>query len=189
MNLERPGIILKQIHFVRIAFVIILLNVAIFALVVLPNRQRITRSQGDYENLRKQVSSAKAANEELHARFQRLQQSKKDLDTIYSKVFVPRKQGVTDIRLELEKMIKANQVRRQDPSYNYKKFPEFKLQEYTLSLPVEGSYANIRRFINAIEGSEHFLILERVDLSTEKTSDTLNLDFQLSTYLVDNDEI
>jgi Tfp pilus assembly protein PilO len=92
------------------------------------------------------------------------------------------------IRMELEGLANNLQVKRSDFSYDYKNLEDFGLQHFMLSVPVEGNYRNIRRFINSIERSEHFLILDRVDLSSEKKDDTLNLDFTLSTYLVENEK-
>ena len=71
---------------------------------------------------------------------------------------------------------------------SYSDLPDFGLQMFTLGVPVEGNYRNLRRFINSIERSKHFLILDRVDLSSEKKAEVLNLDFRISTYLVQSDE-
>jgi Tfp pilus assembly protein PilO len=92
---------------------------------------------------------------------------------------------VLSIRLELEDLARSLQVKRGDFSYNYDdSVADPKLQEFRLAVSVDGNYRNIRKFINSIERSKHFLILNRVDLSSDKKPDSLSLDFQLSTYLV-----
>ncbi len=91
-----------------------------------------------------------------------------------------------DIRLELEELAQELQVKRTDFSYTYSSIPGLRLQEFKVSVPIEGSYGDIRRFINSIERSQHFLILDRVDLTSVR-ADVLNLSFSVSTYLVENE--
>jgi type IV pilus assembly protein PilO len=187
MNLEKLSISLKRIHFVRLALAILLINVIVWVFFVLPKRNRIETLQSNYASLRTQVAADQKEVRALEARVKKLQQAQKDLKTIYSDVLVPRREGVTAIRLELETLARDLQIIRQDFSYDYKDLPEFKLQHFTLGVPVEGNYRNIRRFINSIERSKHFLILDRVDLSSEKKTEAVNLDFVLSTYLVEDE--
>lgn len=187
MNLESPGMLLKGIHFVRLMVIVLLANIAILGFIVLPNKTRIRGQQQSYQGMRRDVVEAKKENQELQTRLEKLQQAQKDINEMYAKVFVPKKKGATDIRLELESLIRNNQIQRTDVNHSNTAMPDFKLQQYSLSVPVEGTYVNIRRFINDIERSQHFLILDRVDLASEKKGDVLTLDFSLSTYLVDNE--
>ena len=187
MNLERPGTLLKSIHFVRLMMIVLLANIAVLGFIVLPNKTRIKSQQLQYQSMRRDVATAKKDNQQLQARLEKLKQAEKDIQEMYAKVFVPKKKGATDIRLELEGLIHNNQIQRTDVSHANTPMPDFKLQQYSLSVPVEGTYVNIRRFINDIERSQHFLILDRVELASEKKGDVLTLDFELSTYLVDNE--
>jgi Tfp pilus assembly protein PilO len=187
MNTEKLSILLKRIHFVRIMLAALALNFAVWAFLVLPKQDRIARLQDNYGQLRTQAAADQRNVKELQNRLKHLQQAQQDLKTIYSTLLVSRTRGVTEIRLELESLANDLQVKRRDFTYDYEELEDFNLQQFTLSVPVEGNYHNIRRFINSIERSEHFLILDRVDLSSEKKADVLNLDFMLSTYLVKNE--
>jgi Tfp pilus assembly protein PilO len=187
MNTEKLSILLKKIHFVRFLLAVLAINLAIWIFLVLPKQDRIARLQDSYAQLRTQAAADQKNVRELQARLKHLQQAQQDLKTIYSSLLVPRSRGVTEIRLELETLANDLQVKRRDFTYDYTDLKDFNLQQFTLSVPVEGNYRNIRRFINSIERSEHFLILDRVDLSSEKKADVLNLDFMLSTYLVKNE--
>jgi hypothetical protein len=186
MNLEKVSIFMKRIHLVRLALVLIALNLLLLVFIVLPQNSRIERLQSEYALTRTRLATSQKNIIELKGRLQGLQQAEKDLKTIYSKILIPKKTGVTDIRLELESLAQSLQIKKENFSYNYEPLTEFKIQQFQLGVPVEGNYRNIRRFINSIERSKHFLILERVDLSEQK-ADILNLDFQLSTYLTDDE--
>jgi Tfp pilus assembly protein PilO len=81
-------------------------------------------------------------------------------------------------------------VERGGLDYDYDDLPQYGLRHFSLAVPVEGAYREIRRFINEIERSQYFLILDRVDLSAEKESksgENVTLNFQLSTYLRDEE--
>jgi Tfp pilus assembly protein PilO len=184
MNMEKTGILLRRVHFARIAIVVILVNAALLALLVLPRGNAIVSLQSQYASLRSMAAADQKNEKELKARVERLQRAQSDLKKIYSEILLPRKDGVVSIRLELEDLARQLQIQRGDFGYNYKDIDEFRLQEFSLSVPVDGNYRNIRKFINSIERSKHFLILDKVNLSSEKQTDALSLDFRLSTYLV-----
>jgi Tfp pilus assembly protein PilO len=187
MNIEKLSINLKKIHFVRFLLVVLGVNLAIWGFLVLPKQDRIAALQKSYADLRTQSATDQKEIKQLQSRLKHLQQAQQDLKTIYSKLLIKRREGMS-IRMELEGLANNLQVKRSDFSYDYKNLEDFGLQHFMLSVPVEGSYTNIRRFINSIERSEHFLILDRVDLSSERKADTLNLDFTLSTYLVEDEK-
>jgi Tfp pilus assembly protein PilO len=186
MNFERISLLLKQIRFVQLGLLFLLLNSVLFLFLVLPENQRISRLQSDYANLRSRNIDQQKSTRSLEHRLAALQKAQTDLQIIYNEKLSQKKTGVTEIRQELEELAGSVNVNRSDVSYDYDIIPEFGLRHFTLSVPVEGAYRDIRRFINGIERSQHFLILERVDLSAEKSAgDNLLMNFQLSTYLRD----
>ncbi|MCI0611638.1 type 4a pilus biogenesis protein PilO [bacterium] len=187
MNIEKISVNLKRIHFVRFLLVVLGVNLGIWGFLVLPKQDRIAALQKNYADLRNQGAADQKEIKQLQARLKHLQQAQEDLKTIYNKLLIRRTEGMS-IRMELEGLANNLQVKRSDFSYDYKQLEDFGLQHFMLSVPVEGNYRNIRRFINSIERSEHFLILDRVDLSSERKEDILNLDFTLSTYLVEDEK-
>lgn len=184
MNMEKTGILLKRIHVARLAIIVILINAVLLALVVLPRGNAIVSLQSQYGRLRSLVAADQKNARELKARVERLQRAQSDLKKIYSEILLARRDGVVSIRLELEDLAHQLQIQRGDFGYSYKDIDEFGLQEFSLSVPVDGNYRNIRKFINSIERSKHFLILDKVNLSSDKQVNVLSLDFRLSTYLV-----
>ena len=187
MNWEKLGEGLIRIHFVRILIGALLLNGIIFGFLVLPGRARRSSLESQLQTLHHQAAAAEHRNQELKKRVTNLEQAQKDLKYLYTKVLEPETTGPTEIRLELEDLARRAQIKRGDFSYSYDKMDMFRLQHFNLGVPVEGSYRNVRQFINGIERSRHFLILDRVDLSAEKQNpNSVTLDFKLSTYLVEN---
>ena len=190
MNFERISLLLKNSRFVYIGLFLVLLNAVLFFLVVLPQRQKISSLQNDYFNQRNRIVEEKKEMKVLQQRLQALQKAEKDLEMIYTQVLAQKKVGVTAIRQELQDLAGSLTVERGGVDYNYDLLPEYGLRHFTLSVPVEGAYRDIRRFINDIERSQYFLILDRVNLSAEReavSGGNLLLNFQLSTYLRDEE--
>jgi len=102
MTLENFSILLRRIHFVRWVLLFILINVLVFAFVVVPDKSRIVNLQSEYSKLRAEAMMKKKDIRGLQERLARLQQGEKDLQEMYHGVLLPRKGGVMDIRLELE---------------------------------------------------------------------------------------
>jgi Tfp pilus assembly protein PilO len=186
MNFERISLLLKQIRFVELGLLFLVLNSLLFLFLVLPENQRISRLQSDYANQRSKMIEQQKRTRNMEHRLAALQKAQTDLQMIYNEKLSQKKTGVTEIRQELEELADSVNVSRSDVNYDYDVLPEFGLRHFTLSVPVEGAYRDIRRFINGIERSQHFLILEQVNLSAEKkSSDNLIMNFKLSTYLRD----
>jgi Pilus assembly protein, PilO. len=186
MTIESISLLFHRVHFVRWALGAILLNALAFAFWIVPNQAKVATLESNYANFRREAVDEQRHLHDLQARIGRLEQAKKDLQYLYANVLVPRKAGVMDIRLEVEDMVQQSGLKRTDFSYGYGDLPEFHLKQFRLAVPIEGSYRDIRKFINNIERSKHFLILDRVELFSIR-ADVLSLNFSISTYLVEDE--
>jgi Tfp pilus assembly protein PilO len=175
----------ETVHFIRLALLLILVNAAAYVFLIVPRQDRFVQLQTEHSNLRSQMIHGEQNHRALETRLRNLQQAEKDLAYIYEKVLAPRQAGVTDIRLELEEITSSVEIMKNDFDYEYAEVPKFSLYNFRLSVPIRGSYSEIRSLINKIERSRHFFILEQVDLSTERSEEILNLNFRISTYLTD----
>ena len=190
MNFERISLLLKNIRFVYIGLLLLAINTIAFLFIVLPEKQKISRLQSSFSEQRNQIGEQQRDLKVLRRRLSALQRAERDLDRIYNQVLAQKKVGVTAIRQELQDLAGSLGVERGGLDYEYDDLPQFGLRHFSLALPVEGPYREIRRFINDIERSQYFLILDRVDLSAERESrsgESVTLNFQISTYLRDEE--
>jgi Tfp pilus assembly protein PilO len=190
MNFERISLLLKNIRFVYIGLLVLALNIIAFLFIVLPEKQKISKLQTSFSRQRNEIGEQQNELKVLQRRLAALQKAQKDLDLIYNQILAQKKVGVTAIRQELQDLAGSLSVERGGLDYDYDDLPEYGLRHFSLAVPVEGAYREIRRFINDIERSQYFLILDRVDISAEKESksgENVTLNFQLSTYLRDEE--
>ncbi|MCI0416866.1 hypothetical protein L0222_29200 [bacterium] len=190
MNFERISLLLKNIRFVYIGLLLLVLNMIAFLFIILPEQQKISKLQTSFSQQRNQIGAQQNEIKVLRRRLAALEKARTDLEMMYDQVLAQKKVGVTAIRQELQDLAGSLSVERGGLDYEYNDLSEYGLRHFSLALPVEGAYREIRRFINDIERSQYFLILDRVDLSAEKESrsgENVTLNFQLSTYLRDEE--
>jgi hypothetical protein len=58
------------------------------------------------------------------------------------------------------------------------------LERFATVVPLAGGYSNLRKFIQSVESSDNFLVIERVALGTGKSSDLVELNITLATYFI-----
>jgi Tfp pilus assembly protein PilO len=58
------------------------------------------------------------------------------------------------------------------------------LERFAIVVPLAGGYAALRKFIQSVESSDSFLVIERVALDAGKSSDVLELKITLATYFI-----
>ena len=190
MNFERISTLLRNSRFLLVGLLLVAVNIALFFFLVLPRKQNISRLQDEYSKQRFRIADQQKQMKIMNQRLGALQKAESDLKVLYDQVLIQKKIGVTAIRQELQELAGSLTVERAGVKYDYDPLPDYGLRHFTLSVPVEGAYRDIRRFINDIERSQYFLILDRVDLSTERQAEAgenVLLNFQLSTYLRDEE--
>ena len=57
------------------------------------------------------------------------------------------------------------------------------LSQMTISAGYEGTYANLTKFVNLLDKSPRFLIIESMTASPQQTGPNLNVSFKLDTFV------
>lgn len=106
------------------------------------------------------------------------------LDRFVTQHFLAEQAGYSALVGELARTVADAGVRsgRVDfRSFGARDRPELLRIEMTTT--VEGSYPNLLRFLEALERSENFYLLKRLELASTTSGGSLRLDFTLETYL------
>jgi hypothetical protein len=165
--------------------VVLLANVAVFALVVYPLSQKVAAGEQaaasamaalaaarrDYANARGTVTGKGQADVEL-ARF-------------YKEVLPPDVSGARRITyLPLEQLAKAANIQVERRSTEHAVVRESSLRKLSETAVLTGEYRDIRRFIHQLETAPEFIILENVSLaqSENEASRGITVTVQIATY-------
>ncbi len=163
-------------------FALLVVNAVVFVAVThrLANKQeRLARELG---RLQLDLSEKKAELEELTAAEARLQRNAAAVSEFWSDVVKPRVPGLTDAWAEIDRLAKDTHVTKGRTGYS-RDVLDVGLEEIRAMMPVEGSYFDLVRFINRLERSERFFLVEEIRLSQAKDDDTIRLDCEIAFYL------
>jgi type IV pilus assembly protein PilO len=109
-----------------------------------------------------------------------LSRSEKDVSAFYRRRLPGRFSRVTE---EVGRLAAKNGVRLDDVKYETVPIAETpSLQEVQITATLSGRYANIAKFINAVERNEIFFVVHALELGDEESGD-IRLDLQMETYL------
>jgi hypothetical protein len=179
---EASGVILL------VAAGVLVANVAATVLLVRPRLARyhqLTDTSSPQAQLVK-TREAEVAEKETHR--QALEKAKADMTHLAADVLSTRQKRMINVQLEISELFKEFGLSWDRVQYENAPLAENDaLERFAIVVPLEGGYSSLRRFIQAVEKSENFLVIERVQLGTGKVQDVVDLNITLATYFITPD--
>ena len=160
-------------------------NLAFAAMFIRPLSAQLRVLEADAGTKLERVTARKKTVEQLEAYVKQLDTTKKNLIRLRDEVLSTR----------ARKMIESQQVitdtaERFGTTWNQIRVENTDLAEEGLErmgviVPLEGGYANLRKFVRAIESADRFLVIERVGLEQGRDGGALlQLQITLATYFM-----
>jgi|SoiMethySBSTD1v2_1073268.scaffolds.fasta_scaffold24508_7 hypothetical protein len=179
---EASGIILL------VAAALLVANVAATVLLVRPRVTRyhqLTDTSSPQAQLVK-MREAEVVGKETHR--QALEKAKADMTHLAADVLSTRQKRMIDVQLEISELLKEFGLTWDRVQYENEPLEgNDALERFAIVVPLEGGYSSLRKFIQAVEKSENFLVIERVQLGTGKVQDVVELNLTLATYFITPD--
>jgi hypothetical protein len=179
---EASGIILL------VAAGLLVANVAVTVTLVRPRLARyhtLTDTSSPQAQLVK-VREAEVVGKETHR--QALEKAKADMTHLAADVLSTRQKRMINVQLEIAELLKEFGISFDRVQYENQPLEENDaLERFAIVVPLQGGYSSLRRFIQAVEKSENFLVIERVQLGTGKVQDVVDLNITLATYFITPD--
>ncbi|MCP3979539.1 MAG: hypothetical protein GY716_09445 [bacterium] len=112
-----------------------------------------------------------------------LQNAERDLQTLRNEVLSTRDARLVEVQLEVEDLCRDFSIDWESVTHSNAILPDEELDKLILVVPLEGGYTNLRKFLQAVESSEKFLLVEKVALAEGKDGGVmLQLNITMSTY-------
>ncbi len=141
---------------------------------VISTSSALTTRMRDVKSLREHHSRVLAGTESL--------------DSFYSDILSTKQERLISFQREIREIAVRFNINLETISYRREAFPKDKVAKFTAAMPLNGSYENLREFIDTIEKSENFIIIDSIQLTSSKEGGViLSLLIQLSTYFVDDE--
>ncbi len=88
------------------------------------------------------------------------------------------------VQLEVSKLLHEFGIAYNRVQYENEELENGALERFATVVPLAGGYANLRKFLQSVESSDSFLVVERVTLGNGKSGDVVDLDITLATYFI-----
>jgi Tfp pilus assembly protein PilO len=124
--------------------------------------------------IREDVKSAQAIREHLG-------DVQKQSDAFFQRELRPSSKGYSGIVNDLNNVARQAGLHVSGLNFNQREVPDRGVDEIEMSGSVEGAYPNLVSFINGLERSNSFYVLESLDLASS-TGGELRMNIRLKTY-------
>jgi hypothetical protein len=163
--------------------VLFVLNTAFYLTVVGPKVRElgslIEENDPRFTRLDERRGHVEAAESFLQA----LEQAEIDLATLRNDVLSTREERLVAAQLEVAEICKQFKIDLETIDYDTDILPAEGLELFRQIVPLEGGYSVLRRFLQAVESSDKFLVIERVRLGSGKEGGVqLLLNITIDTY-------
>lgn len=159
-------------------------NAAVSVMIVRPTVVRY-RELTDLSN--PQLHVVKAREKEIvdkEAYRAALEKARDDMKRLAGDVLSTRQRRMVGVQLEIAKLVREFGIALDRIQYENGALDNGALERFAIVVPLSGGYSNLRKFIQAVESSDSFLVIERVDLGAGKSSEVVELNITLATYFI-----
>lgn len=167
-----------------IPLALLLVNFAFFTFYRIAYAGKVEVLQSRFEAESERLAKLRGERETFEDKYERIRSSRQGVSSLYLDHFSTEAERFTAALAEIRRLGRASGLEPTSFSYPNQDLEELELRTVGFSFNVEGTYDQLRRFINLLELSDHFLVLERVGLNAGGSSDRdprLSLSFAVST--------
>jgi len=165
------------------AFLVLLgVNLVVLAAWTGPRYWRQRGAAARAEAARAEVERQRAATTSRRDRATAIRANGVDLDRFYRSLAGTEKADLLPTLEAIEEMARAPGLRPGARSYRREEVADARVDRVAVTLPLEGTYAQLVAFLRAVEGSPRFLTVDRVAIRGDPEGGAI-LQVELSTYL------
>lgn len=162
----------------RLAFLgalVLIANAVLFAAFTWPRLTSVRRA----ENRALEVSKRRAALEkvwsQVSTRKDLLARNRKDIESLSRDHLKFRAEDLFGAQREIEKLARDAGLKPKRSAYSISKVRDTDLVRCEVTLPLDGSYANLTGFLARIESAKRFIVVDQMALVQEEDGARMNL--------------
>jgi Tfp pilus assembly protein PilO len=171
------------------ALLFFLANAAAFSVYRLGYAGDVRSLEDDLEKRNKELAPLRQQRAEIERLIARARTSGEQVEALYADRFSTRSRRLTGITAEVKNLAQSAGLVPRELNYPEEEIEDFGLVKRSFVFTVQGSYAELRRFIALLEQSRSFLTLEGATLSGQsKGEQELQISLTLSTLFAKESE-
>jgi hypothetical protein len=164
---------------------VLLANVAVYAIVVYPLSQKVAMGQQEADAATVALNNARRDYANARATVTGKAQADEELKKFYGEVLPPDLSAARRITyLPISQLAEEANLRVDRRVNDWAAIRESSLARFTQTTVLTGQYSDIRRFIHSLETRPEFVVIENVDLSQNENeaSRGITVTLQIATY-------
>jgi type IV pilus assembly protein PilO len=136
------------------------------------------------ESLRRQVSEQSGRVEKLAAIASKVETARTDGDKLLVEITLPRRTAFSAIVSEIDQASRQSSVELRERGFNVEPIEGSEtLTMMTVTAGLEGTYDNLVRFLNLLDKSAKFLIIESLGAAPQQTGNLLSITLKLDAFV------
>ncbi len=141
------------------------------------------------ESLRAQVAQARERLERTRALAAKVEQARAEGDDFLAQYVTDARVTASVLIAELNRTAKEAGIRQKEATFVLEPVEGSEtLSQMTISVGYEGTYANLTKFVNLLDKSPRFLIIENMVAAPQQSGPNLNVSFKLDTFVREQPE-
>lgn len=154
-------------HLILPIAVVLIANAALLVLVVYPLSRKVAGGEEQARTVAAELDEARKDYAAARATVAGKQSADKALQQFYSSVLPPDLSGARRIFDKVDPLLRESNLRRSQAYTRETRVRGSQLGKLSMEVKFSGNYAEIRRFIHALETSPEFVVIENVELLQE----------------------
>lgn len=171
----------RKPRFQRFVIGLAIANIVVYAAVTYRLATKQERLAQRREYLSQEIASRQTELTQIREEQQRIERNDRVAEEFWTDVVQPLTPGLTDALAEIDRLARQSSVERGRTSYSQEVL-NVGLREMRVSMPLEGDYFDLVRFINILERSERFFLVREIALR-DASEGRLNLRCDLSFFV------
>ena len=165
------------------ALLFFLANAVAFSVYRFGYADQVQSLEADLGETQKELQPQTVRRKELERLLQRANAAEVAVGQLYAEQFSTRSQRLTRVTTEVKSLARKAGLNPRTISYPQEVIEDYGLVKRSFIFPVEGTYLELRQFLNLLEHSESFLTLEAVTLSqsNQEQGPELRMSLRIST--------
>lgn len=139
--------------------------------------------------LRQQLRQREAALDKMRAVVNKVEKARTDGDRFMEKYLLATRSVASTLPQELEQMARKASIRPKDTTFSYEPVEgSDSLTKVTITTIYEGTYADLMHFLNLLDHSDRFLIVESLGAAPQQSGLLLGITMKLSAFIREGGE-
>jgi hypothetical protein len=168
---------------------LLLANLVMAAVVFKPWAASAADLDRQVTSLRKQLRDRQAAIERLRALVSKIESARAEGDRFQGDYFVSRRTASSTIVDELQTLAQKAGIKQKEAAYVFEPVEGSEtISMMSVTANYEGTFADLMQFINLLDRSPKFLILESLQAAPQQSGLTLSVSMKLNSFVRDEGE-